>query len=79
MGEYEFRLPKFGMTMQEGTVEEWCVGEGDAIAEGQELVVISTDKVDDAVGSPVAGTVARILVAPGTTVETGTVLAIITQ
>jgi pyruvate/2-oxoglutarate dehydrogenase complex dihydrolipoamide acyltransferase (E2) component len=77
MAEIEFRLQKFGMTMQEGTIEEWLVKVGDAVEEGQEIVLISTDKVDNSVPSPASGTVARILVEAGQSVEPGTVLAII--
>ena len=38
MAEVEFLLPKLGMSMMEGTVEEWHVTEGATIAEGQEIV-----------------------------------------
>jgi pyruvate dehydrogenase E2 component (dihydrolipoamide acetyltransferase) len=77
LAEFEFRLPKFGMTMQEGTIEAWLVAVGDTVELGQEVVVISTDKVNNSVPSPAAGTVSRILVEAGETVEPGTVLAVI--
>jgi pyruvate dehydrogenase E2 component (dihydrolipoamide acetyltransferase) len=78
MAEVDFRLPKFGMTMQEGTIEEWLVEIGDEIEVGQEIVVVSTDKVDNAVSSPASGTVSQILVETGETVDPGTLLAVIT-
>ncbi len=34
MAEVEIRLPKLAMTMQEGTIEEWLVAEGDAVDRG---------------------------------------------
>ena len=47
---------------------------GDAVAVDDPLVEISTDKVDADLPSPVAGTVAEILVEPDSTVAVGTVL-----
>lgn len=77
MPELEFRLPKLAMTMQEGTVEEWLVAEGDTVEEGQDMVVVSTDKVDNTMPAPAAGTVTRIAVPAGDTVDVGTLLAVI--
>ena len=77
MAELELRLPKLAMTMQEGTVEEWLVMEGDTIEEGQDMVVVSTDKVDNTMPAPASGTVLRILVPDGDTVDVGTLLAVI--
>jgi pyruvate/2-oxoglutarate dehydrogenase complex dihydrolipoamide acyltransferase (E2) component len=77
MPELELRLQKFGMTMQEATIEEWLVAVGDAVEEGQDIAVISTDKVESSLPSPAAGTVARILVEAGESVTPGTLLAVI--
>ena len=77
MGTVEFKLPKLGMTMQEGTVEEWLVRPGDYVEEGQEIVVISMDKAENPLPSPVAGMVVRVAVSNGETVAVGTVLAVI--
>jgi pyruvate dehydrogenase E2 component (dihydrolipoamide acetyltransferase) len=79
MADLEFRLPKLAMSMVEGTVEEWHVQEGDAVAAGQEIVSISTDKVDNAIPSPGGGTVSQILVPAGETVPVGTLLAVISS
>ena len=79
MSELEFRLPKLGMSMVEGTVEEWLVSEGDAVSEGQEIVSVSTDKVDNALIAPSGGVVSRIHVPAGETVPVGTLLAVITS
>jgi pyruvate/2-oxoglutarate dehydrogenase complex dihydrolipoamide acyltransferase (E2) component len=79
MPELEFRLPKLAMSMVEGTVEEWHVAEGDTVTEGQELVSVSTDKVDNALPAPGGGVLERILVPAGETVSVGTLLAVITS
>ena len=68
-------LPKWGMTMQEGTISEWLVSVGDAVSEGQPLVRIETDKVESEVESPSSGTVTEIVAAEGEDVEVGAVLA----
>jgi pyruvate/2-oxoglutarate dehydrogenase complex dihydrolipoamide acyltransferase (E2) component len=71
----DVELPKWGMTMQEATVLEWLVAAGDTVTEGQELAVVTTNKVEASVEAPVAGTVVEILVAADETVDVGTVLA----
>ena len=63
-----------GDSVTEGTVLEWLKNVGDEVALEEELVEISTDKVDAAMPSPVAGTLVEILVQADETVPTGTVL-----
>lgn len=67
-------MPKWGMTMQEGTLAEWEVTVGDVVEEGQPLAAVSTDKVDSDVEAPVSGTVTEICVEKGASVPVGTVL-----
>jgi pyruvate/2-oxoglutarate dehydrogenase complex dihydrolipoamide acyltransferase (E2) component len=67
-------FPEMGDSVAEGTVLEWRVAVGDTVAVDDPLVEISTDKVDADMPSPVAGTIAEILVEPDTTVAVGTVL-----
>jgi pyruvate/2-oxoglutarate dehydrogenase complex dihydrolipoamide acyltransferase (E2) component len=70
----EVTMPKYGMTMQEGTISGWEVAAGDQVEEGQPIAGVSTEKVDEDIEAPVAGTVTEILVQKGETVEVGTVL-----
>jgi pyruvate/2-oxoglutarate dehydrogenase complex dihydrolipoamide acyltransferase (E2) component len=42
----EVVLPKLGLTMQEGTIEEWLVPTGEAVAVGDPILRLATDKVD---------------------------------
>ena len=78
MAEHELRLPKFGMQMAEGTIEAWLVSDGDDVREGQEIVTVSTDKVDSDIESPATGTL-TIHVAAGQTVAVGTLLGTISS
>ena len=71
----ELRMPEMGESVTEGTVLEWHKQEGDAVAEGETVVEISTDKVDAQVPAPASGTVARLLKAADETVQVGELLA----
>ena len=73
----EVILPKWGLTMEEGTVSEWRKQEGDAVAEDEIIADVETDKITNELPAPASGIIARILVAAGETVEVGTVLALI--
>jgi 2-oxoglutarate dehydrogenase E2 component (dihydrolipoamide succinyltransferase) len=77
MADLEFRLPKLGMSVLEGTISEWLVGEGAEVEEGQPLLVAEMDKAEIDLPSPIAGTIVRIAAAAGVTVEVGTLLAVI--
>src|SRR2546423_8734975 len=70
-------MPQLGETVVEGTITKWLKKEGERIERDEPLFEISTDKVDTEVPSPLAGTVAQILVPEGETVGVGTELAMI--
>lgn len=70
-------MPQMGESVVEGTVERWLVSEGERVAKDQVLCEITTDKVDAEVVAPEAGVVAKLLVAPGTTVPVGAELALV--
>lgn len=67
-------MPKWGLTMEEGTVVAWEIEVGDEVEVGDVIGVVETEKVEVDLESPEAGTVVRILVEEGETVEVGTVL-----
>jgi pyruvate dehydrogenase E2 component (dihydrolipoamide acetyltransferase) len=70
-------MPKWGMTMTEGTVASWLAAEGDTIGAGDEFLEIETTKITNVVEAQVAGTLRRRLVAAGSTVPVGALLAVI--
>ena len=70
-------LPKWGLTMEDGTVVAWYVDEGDHVAEGEVIAEVETEKVENDLAAPCAGVVALILVDEDETVDVGTVLAVI--
>ena len=70
-------LPKWGLTMEDGTVVAWYVDEGEHVVEGEVIAEVETEKVENELEAPCAGVVARILVDEDETVDVGTVLAVI--
>jgi len=75
----EVVMPKWGVTMQEGTLAKWNVAEGAEVEEGQSLAEIQTDKVDAELEAPVAGVLSKQCVAAGEVASIGAVLAIIEE
>ena len=70
-------LPQWGMNMEDGLLVKWLVAEGDAVEAGQPLVEIETAKIESELESPVAGVVAHLMAAEGTTVDVGGLVAVI--
>ncbi|MBQ5977084.1 MAG: 2-oxo acid dehydrogenase subunit E2 [Oscillospiraceae bacterium] len=68
-------MPQLGLTMEEGTLIQWLVHEGDAIKAGQELAEISTDKLSSQVVSETDGFLLKIVAAEGEDVPVKGVLA----
>jgi pyruvate/2-oxoglutarate dehydrogenase complex dihydrolipoamide acyltransferase (E2) component len=75
----EFKMPKLGESVTEGTVGRWLKQPGDAVEQYEPMLEVTTDKVDTEVPSPVTGTISQILVAEGDTVPVGTVIAVLLE
>ncbi|WP_304510925.1 biotin/lipoyl-containing protein, partial [Anaeromyxobacter sp. PSR-1] len=74
----EFRMPSLGADMEAGTLVEWKVKLGDRVQRGGLVAVVDTDKGAIDVEIWEDGTIASLLVEPGTKVPVGTVLALLT-
>ena len=72
----EIYLVKVGMTMTEGTVEEWYVEDGGKVASGELLYRLETEKVNLDVDAETEGTV-KHLAAAGDTLAPGAVIGFI--
>jgi pyruvate dehydrogenase E2 component (dihydrolipoamide acetyltransferase) len=68
---------QMGESIAEGTVSKWLKKVGDSVARDEPLLEISTDKVDAEIPSPSAGVLTEIKVQEGTTVEVGSIVAVI--
>jgi pyruvate/2-oxoglutarate dehydrogenase complex dihydrolipoamide acyltransferase (E2) component len=64
------KLPKAAVSMQEGKIVEWFVASGSAVAVGQKLYALETEKTTMEVDSPFAGIV-TLLGELGTTYQVG--------
>ncbi|MDP5099744.1 MAG: lipoyl domain-containing protein, partial [Nonlabens sp.] len=71
----DFILPKMGESITEGTILNWIVKEGQSFEEGDVLVEVGTDKVDNEVPALTAGIMKTHMCAAGDVVEIGSVLA----
>src|SRR5260221_7218173 len=73
------RMPKWGLSMQEGAIVDWWKAEGDAIAEGDDLVDIETSKITNVCESPAAGVLRRIVAQPGETLPVGALIGVLAE
>lgn len=51
----EFLMPKLGLTMDEGTIVEWLVADGDTVSAGAAVLRIETDKTETEVDAAESG------------------------
>lgn len=73
----EFKMPKLGESVTEGTVGRWLKQPGDMLELYEPMLEVTTDKVDTEVPSPVNGKLVEIRVAEGDTVPVGTIIAVL--
>ena len=52
-------MPKLGLSMTEGVLQSWAVEDGAEVAAGDVVCTIETDKVEQEIEAPVAGTLVR--------------------
>ncbi len=70
-------LPKLGQTMSGGRIETWHKAEGDAVALGDVLFEMTTDKATQEVEAMAAGTLLKVFAAPGDEVAVNEIVALI--
>ena len=58
-------MPKLGLTMTEGTIEEWKKKEGDEVKKGEILFSVATDKLTNDIEAEEDGILLKILVKDG--------------
>ncbi len=72
---HAIQMPKFGQTVEESTIVKWMKKPGDAVAKGDILFEIETDKSNLEVEAFVSGTLLKVLVPEGGTVPVMSVVA----
>ena len=70
-------MPKLGLTMTEGTIEEWKLKEGDAVKAGDILFSVATDKLTNDIEADTDGVLLKILLPEGETAPCKSVIAYI--
>lgn len=72
----EFLLPKMGQSITEATVIQWHISENESFEEGDVLLEVATDKVDNEVVAPAAGKLLKKLVFEEEVVKVEAALAV---
>jgi pyruvate dehydrogenase E2 component (dihydrolipoamide acetyltransferase) len=75
----EVVMPKFGLTMNDGIIKRFLKHPGDAVAEGEPLFEVETEKVLNEVPAPAEGILVAFLFNEEDTVDCGVVMAVIAQ
>jgi len=70
-------MPKMGESIAEGTIINWLINEGDAFEEGDIILEVATDKVDNEVPAPASGILVKTLFKAKDVVPVGEVMAIL--
>lgn len=71
------KMPKWGLTMTQGTIVDWLVPEGADVSAGDMLLTVETEKAVDDVGAPASGVLYRIVAPAGSEVEVSGAVAVI--
>ncbi|WP_225036844.1 dihydrolipoamide acetyltransferase family protein [Winogradskyella sp. SM1960] len=74
---WELKMPRMGESITEGTIINWLISEGDTFEEGDIILEVATDKVDNEVPAPASGTLKEILFQAKAVVPVGEVMAIL--
>ena len=75
----EIKVPQLPESVTDATLVAWHKSVGEGVARDENLVDLETDKVVLEVPAPAAGTLSKIVVEDGATVEAGDVLAILEE
>jgi pyruvate dehydrogenase E2 component (dihydrolipoamide acetyltransferase) len=70
-------MPKMGFDMAEGLLQEWLKKVGDAVAEGETIAIVETDKASVEVPAFRSGVLLKIVAEAGTSVPIGAPIAVI--
>ncbi|QGA68959.1 dihydrolipoamide acetyltransferase family protein [Sulfolobus sp. E11-6] len=73
----EVLMPKLGLTMTKGKIVQWKKKEGDRVQEGEDLVIIETEKITTTVKAPASGILLKIYAKEGEEVPVGQIIAYI--
>lgn len=70
-------MPKWGIEMTEGTINGWTAAVGQAVAKGEPLLDVETEKIVNTVEAPAAGVLRRQIAAVGDVHPVGVLIGVI--
>ena len=73
----EIKMPQLGLTMTEGTVTQWFKKVGEAVAQGELLFEVATDKITNQIEATASGTLLEIRVPEGKVAPVQAVVGIV--
>ena len=76
-GIFEITMPKWGLTMEEGTLVKWMVEVGATVEPGLELAEVETDKIVNVLENLHPGVLRRVVAEEGDVLPVGALLGII--
>jgi 2-oxoglutarate dehydrogenase E2 component (dihydrolipoamide succinyltransferase) len=77
LNSFELTMPKMGESITEGTIINWLINEGDSFEEGDIILEVATDKVDNEVPAPASGKLVKTLFEAKDVVPVGEVIALL--
>jgi len=75
----EIKVPPLPESVSDATLVAWHKAAGESVSRDENLVDLETDKVVLEIPAPASGTIAKIVVENGATVEAGDLLAILEE
>jgi pyruvate dehydrogenase E2 component (dihydrolipoamide acetyltransferase) len=73
------RMPKWGLSMDEGLLVAWLKAPGERFSEGDELAEIETSKINNVFEAPTSGLLRRVVAVAGDTIPVGGLLAVVAE
>ncbi len=70
-------MPKWGLSMTEGTLIEWLIEEGTEVSQGDEVVEVESEKINNVVEAPTSGVLRRRVAKEGEVIPVGGMLGVI--
>lgn len=70
-------MPKFGLSMEEGTIATWLVQEGDKVQKGDALAEINSEKLTNTAEAPADGVVRKLVLEEDETALCGALICIL--
>jgi len=76
---HELTMPKWGLTMEEGTLSKWLIEEGDQIEKGMAIAEVETDKIVNTLEATQVGVLAKKVADEDEVLPVGALIGVITE